>query len=505
MALARAWAVALTGVTGHLIAVEADLAAGLPGTTVIGMGDAAVTQARDRIRAAVVNSGQKWPDRRITLALSPAALPKRGAGYDIALAVAVLAAAGVVPPRAAGDTVFIGELGLDGQVRPVRGVLPALLAARAAGRERAIVAVGNLSEAALATGMSVWGVRSLRDLIGSLRGEVQELVPGFAPVRAVGVTGPDLTDVLGQPEARLALEIAAAGGHHLAMIGPPGAGKTMLASRLPGILPPLDDEQALEVTAVHSVAGTLDDDVPLVTRPPFVNPHHSASLAAIVGGGSAQIRPGSVSLAHRGILHLDEAAEFKPTVLDALRQPMESGWVLLARASGAVRYPARFQLIIAANPCPCAAAKDVDCSCPAGVRRRYLGRLSGPLMDRVDIRVDLAALDPAALTDPNGAGESSAVVAERVLLARERSARRWRGTQWRCAAEVPGATVRRSWRPERREAELLDRAVRSGRLTGRGYDRVLRLALTAADLGGRDRPSAADLAMALALRCGESL
>jgi magnesium chelatase family protein len=307
MALARAWAVALTGVTGHLIAVEADLAAGLPGTTVIGMGDAAVTQARDRIRAAVVNSGQKWPDRRITLALSPAALPKRGAGYDIALAVAVLAAAGVVPPRAAGGTVFIGELGLDGQVRPVRGVLPALLAARAAGRERAIVPVGNLSEAALATGMSVWGVRNLRDLIGSLKGEVQELVPGVAPVRVGGVSGPDLTDVLGQPEARLALEIAAAGGHHLAMIGPPGAGKTMLASRLPGILPPLDDEQALEVTAVHSVAGTLDDDVPLVTRPPFVNPHHSASLAAIVGGGSAQIRPGSVSLAHRGILHLDEA------------------------------------------------------------------------------------------------------------------------------------------------------------------------------------------------------
>ena len=307
MALARAWAVALTGVTGHLIAVEADLAAGLPGTTVIGMGDAAVTQARDRIRAAVVNSGQKWPDRRITLALSPAALPKRGAGYDIALAVAVLAAAGVVPPRAAGGTVFIGELGLDGQVRPVRGVLPALLAARAAGRERAIVPVGNLSEAALATGMSVWGVRNLRDLIGSLKGEVQELVPGVAPVRVGGVSGPDLTDVLGQPEARLALEIAAAGGHHLAMIGPPGAGKTMLASRLPGILPPLDDEQALEVTAVHSVAGTLDDDVPLVTRPPFVNPHHSASLAAIVGGGSAQIRPGSVSLAHRGILLLDEA------------------------------------------------------------------------------------------------------------------------------------------------------------------------------------------------------
>jgi len=279
----------------------------------------------------------------------------------------------------------------------------------------------------------------------------------------------------------------------------------MLATRLPGVLPPLDDEQALEVTAVHSVAGNLDVDTPLVTRPPFVDPHHSASLAAVVGGGSAHIRPGSVSLAHRGVLFLDEAPEFRPTVLDALRQPMESGAVLLARAAGAVRYPARFQLILAANPCPCAAAKDVDCSCAAGVRRRYLGRLSGPLMDRVDIRVDLPALDPSTLTTPGAVGESSAVVGDRVLLARERAAQRWRGTPWRCAAEVPGATVRRSWRPDRREAELLDRAVRTGRLTGRGYDRVLRLALTAADLAGRDRPSTGDLAMALALRCGEAL
>jgi len=505
MTLARTWAVALNGIAGHLIAVEADLAAGLPGTTVIGMGDAAVTQARDRIRAAVMNSGHRWPDRRITLALSPAALPKRGAGYDIALAVAVLAAAGVVPRHAAGDTVLIGELGLDGQVRPVRGVLPALLAARAVGRERAIVPAGNLSEAALATGMVVWGVATLGDLIASLKGEVQALLPGIACRPADRSCGPDLADVLGQPEARLALEFAAAGGHHLAMIGPPGAGKTMLATRLPGVLPPLDDEQALEVTAVHSVAGVLDEDTPLVTRPPFVDPHHSASLAAVVGGGSAHIRPGSVSLAHRGVLFLDEAPEFRPTVLDALRQPMESGAVLLARASGAVRYPARFQLILAANPCPCAAAKDTDCTCAAGVRRRYLGRLSGPLMDRIDIRVDLAALDPVTLTEVGGVGESSALVGERVLAARERSALRWRSTPWRCSAEVPGATVRRSWRPDRREAELLDRAVRTGRLTGRGYDRVLRLALTAADLGGRDSPSTADVATALALRCGEAL
>ena len=504
MALARTWAVALTGITGHLVAVEADLAAGLPGTTVIGMGDAAVSQARDRVRAAVLNSGHKWPDRRITLALSPAALPKRGAGYDIALAVAVLAAAGQVPRGGAGDAVLVGELGLDGQVRPVRGVLPSLLAARAAGRDRAIVPAGNVAEAALTTGVTVHGVRCLADLIQWLRGEGNALITAD-PVRPRDDrVGPDLADVLGQPEGRLALEVAAAGGHHLAMIGPPGAGKTMLATRLPGVLPPLDPEQALEVTAVHSVAGVLADDTPLVTRPPFVDPHHSASLAAVVGGGSAVIRPGSVSLAHRGVLFLDEAPEFRPTVLDALRQPMESGAVLLARASGAVRYPARFQLILAANPCPCAAAKDVDCTCAAGIRRRYLGRLSGPLMDRVDIRVDLAALDASTLAFADGAGESSSVVRQRVLSARDRAAHRWRGTPWRCAAEVPGAVVRRAWRPDRREADLLDRAVRTGRLTGRGYDRVLRLALTTADLAGRDRPSTADLATALALRCGEA-
>jgi magnesium chelatase family protein len=278
----------------------------------------------------------------------------------------------------------------------------------------------------------------------------------------------------------------------------------MLANRLPGVLPALDAEQALEVTAVHSVAGALDDTTPLITRPPFVDPHHSASLAAVVGGGSAQIRPGSVSLAHCGILFLDEAPEFKPTVLDALRQPMESGLVLVARASGVVRYPARFQLIVAANPCPCAASRDVDCTCPAGVRRRYLGRLSGPLLDRVDIRVDVAALDPSMLTSTAPPGESSAEVRNRVMLARDRSARRWRGTPWRCSSQVPGSVVRRSWRPGREEAELLDRAVRSGRLTGRGYDRVLRLALTGADLAGRRHPSAADVATALALRCGEN-
>lgn len=505
MTLARTWSVGLTGLVGQVVTVEADLSAGLPGTSVIGMPDQAIVQSRDRIRAAIVNSGHKWPDRRITLGLSPAALRKSGAGYDIALAVAVLAAAGTVPVAAAGGAVLIGELGLDGAMRPVRGVLPAVLAARAAGRTRVVVPLGNLSEAALATGMTVWGAPTLADLVASLLGENHGMIKGVAPDPAPPADGPDLADVLGQDEARLALEIAAAGGHHLAMLGPPGAGKTMLAARLPGILPPLDDEAALEVTAVHSVAGLLDEQTPLITRPPFIDPHHSATQAAIIGGGSGQIRPGSVSLAHHGVLFLDEAPEFERRALDALRQPLEEGAVLLARSSGVVRFPARFQLVLAANPCPCAAANDADCRCGSVQRRNYLNKLSGPLMDRMDIRIDLPALPPSILTSAVAQGESSAVVAQRVALARTRAAHRWRDTPWRCTAAVPGAVVRRWWSPGEAEEQLLERAVRSGRLTGRGFDRVLRLSLTVADLAGRDVPSVADVATALALRCGETL
>lgn len=505
MALARTWAVGLDGIVGGLVAVEADLAAGLPGTTVIGMVDAAISQARDRVRAAVQNSGVRWPDRRITLALSPASLRKSGAGYDVALAVAVLAASGVVPISAVDVAVFVGELGLDGQVRPVRGVLPSLLAARDAGRSAAFVARDNLAEAALAEGMTVRGVRTLTDLIGYLRGDDDNLLrPHDADDPPAGRTPPDLADVVGQPEARAALEVAAAGGHHLVMIGPPGAGKSMLANRLPGILPPLQTRESLEVTALYSVAGLLPDDVPLMSTPPFVDPHHSASTASIVGGGTGTIRPGSVSLAHRGVLFLDEAPEFARRVLDSLRQPMEDGSVLIARSAQTVRYPARFQLILAANPCPCAAARDIDCSCPGLARRTYLARLSGPLLDRVDIRVDLPPLDPVSLMSGER-GEASASVAQRVRLARERSAHRWRGTPWRCASEVPGPVVRRHWRPDRAEEDLLERAVRTGRLTGRGYDRVLRLALTSADLAGRSTPVNQDVVLALALRSGEAL
>lgn len=504
MGLGRTYAVAVIGVRGTVVDVEVDIAAGMPGTTVVGMGDMAVAQARDRVRAAVVNSGFEWPQTRITVSLAPGGIHKRGAGFDLAIAAALLAANGTMPRNAPSDVVMLGELGLDGLVRPVPGVLPAMLAAAQAGKSRAIVAADNLPEASLARGITVRGVRTLADLVAHFRGKPGHLlVPeprSAAPMR----NEPDLADVFGQAEARFALELAAAGGHHLAMIGPPGAGKTMLAARLPGLLPPLTEDEALEVTAIHSVAGTLDPRTPLLTTPPFVDPHHSASVVAMIGGGSGDIRPGSISLAHRGVLFLDEAPEFRRTVLDSLRQPMESGTVLVMRAKHVARFPARFQLVLAANPCPCAAARDIDCVCAAGVRRRYLGRLSGPLMDRVDIRVDVLAVDLVALTAGTASQETSAAVRERVIEARARAAHRWRQFGYRCNAEANSGDVRQWWRGRGLRPTLLERAVRVGNITARGYDRVLRLALTAADLGERAQPDESDVARALAMRCGEA-
>jgi magnesium chelatase family protein len=503
MALARTLSVALAGVSGRLIEVEADISAGLPGLTFTGLADVSVLESRERIRAAVLNSGLDWPNRRVTVAMLPADLRKNGSVFDLALAVAVLAAAGELPPAAVDGVAWLGELGLDGRLRSIRGTLPAVLAAQAVGVRTVVVPAANAGEAALVTGSVVRVAHSLSEVVAALRPSGAELALAAPVTGAAPEPLPDLAEVVGQPVARRALEIAAAGGHHLLLEGVPGAGKTMLAERLPSILPALSTGEALEVTAIHSVAGTLPPGAGLLRRPPLQAPHHTSSMAALVGGGSGLGRPGAVSLAHRGVLILDEAAEFKSSVLDSLRQPLESGQIVLHRTGGAVCYPARFQLVLATNPCPCGARRDLDCGCTPDARRRYRRRLSGPLLDRIDLRVPMDPVSRAELmAEPTGV-ESSATVAARVAQARVAARRRWAEHGWTSNAEVPGPVLRSTrWRPERTALNRLDDELETGSLSARGCDRVLKLAWTIADLAGRPRPGAAEVSEAIGLRTG---
>ncbi|MBL0886465.1 YifB family Mg chelatase-like AAA ATPase [Myceligenerans indicum] len=506
MGIATTAAVALVGLEGHMVQVQAHLSATVPGFTVVGLPDAALNESRDRVRAAVTSTGLTWPVRKITVNLSPAGLRKRGSGYDLAIAVAVLAGAGEIPSTGLDSVVHLGELGLDGRIRPVRGVLPAVAAAVDAGYERVVVAASDADEARLVPGARVTGAASLAQVV-ALHGGDPALVRGVEPVRRTRTsrytfTPGDMADVVGQADARRALEVAAAGGHHLFFVGPPGAGKTMLASRLPGILPDLTEREAVEVTAVHSVAGTFDPADGLIRRPPFEDPHHTATPAAVVGGGSGVPRPGAATRAHRGILFLDEVAEFRPSVLDTLRQPLEQGELAIHRAAGVARYPARFQMVLAANPCPCGMSigKGLECTCTPTVRRKYLGRLSGPLLDRVDLQVEVLPLDN--VDRGRGQAESTESVARRVVAARQAARDRLRGTGWTTNAEVPGTWLREMLRPREDISDLIDHALSAGMLSLRGADRVLRVAWTIADLAGRDAPTADDVGDALGLRRG---
>ncbi|MGW1900553.1 YifB family Mg chelatase-like AAA ATPase [Streptomyces hirsutus] len=528
MGFARTCSVALVGVEGVVVEVQADLEPGVAAFTLVGLPDKSLTESRDRVRAAVVNSGAEWPQKKLTVGLSPASVPKAGSGFDLAVASAVLGAAERIDPRVLADLVMIGELGLDGRVRPVRGTLPAVVAAADAGYEQVVVPECAAAEASLVPGVSVLGVRSLRQLIAFL---TDEPVPEEEPVHqgrpdpllaglrmpgagaATGMhsagaaqydTGHDLADVVGQLPARTGVEVAAAGGHHLFLEGPPGAGKTMLAERLPSLLPPLDRQESLEVTAVHSVAGLLPPDKPLIDTAPYCAPHHSATLQALVGGGPGMARPGAVSLAHRGVLFLDETPEFGSHALDALRQPLEAGHVVIARSSGMVRFPARFLMVLAANPCPCGrfSPKETLCECPPSSIRRYQARLSGPLLDRVDLRVEAERVTRAELTADGACGESTATVAGRVHAARERAAKRLAGTPWRTNSDIPGRELRNRWHAAPGAMDEAERSLERGVLSARGLDRVLRVAWTVADLVGRDRPDARDVALALQLRTG---
>jgi magnesium chelatase family protein len=504
MGYARVRALGLVGLEGHPVTVEAHVDAGLPALVLSGLPDASLNEARDRVRAAIVNSDEKWPQRRITVNLLPAELPKRGSGFDLAIALVVLTGIGTLPHNGLGGAALIGELGLDGQVRSVRGILPMALAAAKAGIGRLIVPAANASEAGLVPGVTVRGAETLRQVIEFVRAAIPLPTPPTVD-EGSDDTGPDLADVLGQERGRFALELAAAGRHHLAMFGSPGAGKTMLAQRLPSILPPLDDAAALAVTAVHSIAGTLPPVARLIRRPPFQAPHHTASAPALVGGGTGLARPGALSLAHEGVLFLDEAPHFRTDVLNALRQPLEEGWVTLARAQGSTRYPAQIQLVLAANPCPCGLGKDASCTCSPLARRTYLHRLSGPLMDRIDVRVTLEPVGAAALFDTTGATESSSQVLKRVIQAREAAQARWAGQGFTVNARASGTVLRcLPFRLPHKATAGLATLLDCGSLSARGYDRVLRVAWTIVDLDGRSTPDADDINEALQLRLGTS-
>lgn len=511
MSSATTLAVALNGLAGSIIEVEAHCANGLPAFVLVGLADTAIKEARERVRAAINAVGISWAERRVTVNLSPADIPKTGTGFDLALAVALLSAGGYINPALARGVVHIGELSLDGFLRPVRGVLPAVNAAVAAGYNTVIVPAQCADEARLVPAAQVIGASNLAQVlryygnhqVALPRGrKVNQVSPApSAQSEASQASELDLSQVVGQSEARYALEVAAAGGHHLLMIGPPGAGKTMLAQRLPGILPDLNDADAVTVTSVHSLAGTLEAKKGLLRRPPLRSPHHSATRAAIVGGGSGLARPGDISLAHCGVLLLDEAPEFAPSVLDCLRQPLESGTITIDRARGRATYPAKFQLVLAANPCPCgkASAKGDKCTCSSLRRRNYLQRLSGPLLDRIDIQIEVMALSSSALRGL-GQGESSSQVAARVAQARAQARRRLADTPWSLNSQVPGYWLRGPQADLNPQVlGLLELAMRAG-LSLRAIDRVLRVAWSIADLQGHERLTKTDVASAISLR-----
>lgn len=500
-------AISLLGLTGHLIDVEADIGNGLPGFTLLGLPDAALSESRDRVRSAIINSGATWPNKRITLALSPAALPKRGSAFDCAIALALLAAAEELSLERVAGAVILGELTLDGRIKSVPGILPALRAASLHGCTRAILPTENQQEGALVPGVEITHFEHLAQLISWCKGgDYTPRTHASLHEGAHANNSLDFAEISGQESAKEAIEIGAVGGHHLAMVGPPGVGKSMVAERIPTILPMLNERDALEVTALHSIAGKIQpsNHTPLITTPPFVAPHHTITRAGLVGGGSSVIAPGACSLAHRGILFLDEAPEVARSVIESLREPLESGEVRLTRLGRSATFPARFTLVLASNPCPCgwAIGKAKRCTCSPLASRRYRERLSGPILDRIDLRIEL---EPLSQADLLRAGESSATIAERVMCARARSAGRFRDYPWSINSEIPAAALRNEFAPERKAIASLYQALDNEEITVRGLHRIQRVAWSIADLRGEPTPTRESINRALALHVPERL
>lgn len=519
MPCAAARTITLSGSLGHLVDVEVDVAQGLVTTSLVGRPDAAITEARERCRTAIVNAGLAWPTtRRVTILLSPADLPKRGTQFDLAIAVGVLAASGQVPTTHLDETVFLGELTLGGRLRPLPGALPMVLAAVRAGATRVVVPEPQAAEAGMVPGVEVFGLRSLPQVVAFLHDKEVPVAPAVSLQTGASVLqwrgqdrlgDLDLADLLGLADARLALEVAAAGGHHLLLRGPKGAGKTSLAERLPGLLPDLTIEESLETTAVQALAHDLAPVGGLVVRPPFTAPHHSATRTSVLGGGTGRVRPGEISKAHCGVVLLDEFPLFSRDIVEAMRQPLESGEVTLARGEEVATFPARALFVLACNDCACGRFSPQPgfdaCKCTPAVRRDYQRRLEGPVIDRIDITRTVVPLGPPAHGAADPPPEDSATVRARVTAARARQAARYEGQSWRLNAHAPGARLRDRWPLPTAAADLVAASVASGSLTQRGAIRVHRLALTLADLAARDVPTESDVATAILLRTGEPL